>query len=268
MSAALSLIKLPRLTSIVDVGAAPIDSAPPYKAMLAAGLCSLTGFEPNPEMLSQLRAKAGPHEQYWPDVIGDGLAANMHQCVQPGMNSLLRPDPERCAVWRGLAEAGEVMTVKGTITRRLDDAVPHMDMLKIDVQGAEMIVFDGATKLLDGAVAVQVEVAWNPLYMAQPAWGEIDCDLRMRGFTLFRVVHGNGTKIMPGPFPEDDLVDCDAVYVRDFAKMDRMTEPQVGHLAMIAHYCYSARNLTWRCLAELQKRGRLDSDTLRRYQIG
>ena len=32
----------------------PIDGDPPYKAMLAAGLCEVTGFEPQAEALARL----------------------------------------------------------------------------------------------------------------------------------------------------------------------------------------------------------------------
>lgn len=32
-----------RLTEVVDIGANPIDGDPPYKPMLAAGLCKVTG---------------------------------------------------------------------------------------------------------------------------------------------------------------------------------------------------------------------------------
>ena len=41
-----------RLTEVVDVGANPIVGDPPYKPMLDAGLCNVTGFEPQLDALS------------------------------------------------------------------------------------------------------------------------------------------------------------------------------------------------------------------------
>ena len=35
-----------RLTSVVDIGANPVDGDPPYKPMLEKRLCRVTGFEP------------------------------------------------------------------------------------------------------------------------------------------------------------------------------------------------------------------------------
>ncbi len=42
------LIKPERLTAVVDVGANPIDGVPPYRPLLAKGLCTVVGFEPQP----------------------------------------------------------------------------------------------------------------------------------------------------------------------------------------------------------------------------
>ena len=44
-----NLLSPQRLTDVVDVGANPIDDEPPYTPMLAAGLCHVTGFEPQHE---------------------------------------------------------------------------------------------------------------------------------------------------------------------------------------------------------------------------
>jgi len=41
-----NILKLDRLTEIVDIGANPIDGDPPDKALLRSGLCKVTGFEP------------------------------------------------------------------------------------------------------------------------------------------------------------------------------------------------------------------------------
>src|SRR4051794_29170158 len=66
------LLAAERLTSVPDSGATPIAGAPPYARMLRAGLCTVTGFEPQPEALAELNARKGPLEHYLPDVVGDG----------------------------------------------------------------------------------------------------------------------------------------------------------------------------------------------------
>lgn len=55
-----AILRPARLTQVVDVGANPIDGDPPYKAMLEAGLCAVTGFEPQPHALARLNEKKRP----------------------------------------------------------------------------------------------------------------------------------------------------------------------------------------------------------------
>src|SRR6201994_5093973 len=86
------------LTRIVDVGANPIDGDPPYKAMLAAGLCEVTGFEPQADALARLEKSKGPRERYLPYALGDGGARTLHVCELEGMTSLLVPDPAHLAL--------------------------------------------------------------------------------------------------------------------------------------------------------------------------
>ena len=45
---------------VVDIGANPIDGDPPYRRLLDSGLCRVTGFEPQPQALADLRRQAGP----------------------------------------------------------------------------------------------------------------------------------------------------------------------------------------------------------------
>jgi hypothetical protein len=51
-----NLLSPERLTAVVDIGANPIDTEPPYKRMLNSRLCTLVGFEPQAEGLAKLNA--------------------------------------------------------------------------------------------------------------------------------------------------------------------------------------------------------------------
>ena len=50
-----------RLVEVVDVGANPIEGDAPYKGLLQAGLCRVTGFEPQEAALAELKALKGPN---------------------------------------------------------------------------------------------------------------------------------------------------------------------------------------------------------------
>src|SRR4051812_38193209 len=127
-----------RLTAIVDVGANPIDGDPPYKAMLAAGLAEVVGFEPQADAFARLEKMRGPRERYLPYAVGDGTRANLNICELEGMTSLLVPEPRHLALFNLFPIWGQVKKQIPVDTKKLDDIteIAAMDFLKMDVQGS------------------------------------------------------------------------------------------------------------------------------------
>ena len=144
-TAFLNLLSPERLTDVVDVGANPIDGEPPYTPMLDAGLCRVTGFEPQHEALLELQRKKGPNERYLPYAVGDGDLHTLNICRASGMTSLFEPDPVTLSLFEFLKPLAEVIERVLLQTRRLDDIseIQHVDFLKIDIQGGELAVFKG-----------------------------------------------------------------------------------------------------------------------------
>jgi FkbM family methyltransferase len=131
------------MTTIVDIGANPIDGDPPHKSMLEAGLCRVIGFEPQHEALRALLERKGPLETYLPYAIGNGEQHTLHQCRASGMTSLYQPDSRYLGVFNEFEELGRVVSTQSISTQRLDEVVEitDFDMLKIDIQGLELDVF-------------------------------------------------------------------------------------------------------------------------------
>ena len=100
------------------------------------------------------------------------------------MTSLFEPDPSALSLFELLQPFGEVLRRTPLQTHRLDDIVEiqHVDFLKIDVQGAELAVFEGDRAKLTETVEIQTEVSFVPLYEGQPCIGDIDLELRGQGF--------------------------------------------------------------------------------------
>jgi FkbM family methyltransferase len=248
------LLRPQRLTAIVDIGSSPIDGSPPYKHMLASGLCTVIGFEPQPEALAELDRRKGPHERYLPYVVGDGRERSLHICRQPGMTSLLSPDPERLRLFNEMPTFGTVSGKIPVATRRLDDIseVERIDYLKIDIQGGELDVFKSGRRKLARAVAIETEASFVTLYRKQPAFGLVDTFLRELGFIPHCIASVTRWPIAPTVIDGDPLkgvnqiIEADIVYVRDFTRIDNMDAEQWKHLAMIAHHCYSSIDLAVR----------------------
>ena len=64
--------------------------------------------------------------------------------------------------------------------------IEDVDFLKVDVQGSELFVLEGATKALGGSIiGLEVEAEFVTLYDGQPLFSDIDHLLRGEGFQLF-----------------------------------------------------------------------------------
>ncbi|WP_246072736.1 FkbM family methyltransferase [Extensimonas perlucida] len=139
----LEILKPERLTAVVDIGANPIDGDPPYKSMLQAGLCNVTGFEPQEAALAELLRRKGPNECYLPYAVGDGGVHTLNICHASGMTSFFEPEPATADVFPLFKKAGEVIRQVELETRCLNeiDEIEHLDFLKIDIQGGELAVF-------------------------------------------------------------------------------------------------------------------------------
>jgi FkbM family methyltransferase len=267
------ILRPARLTAVADIGANPIDGDPPYKAMLAAGLCEVTGFEPQAAAFRRLEQKKGPRERYLPYALGDGTERTLHVCELEGMTSLLVPDPAHLALFNLFPTWGIVKERIPVTTRKLDDIaeIAALDFLKMDVQGAEREVLTHGRAKLNETVVIQTEVSFVPLYKDQPCFGDMDLALRALGFLPHSVT---GTKIWPiSPMVVGDapnrgirqLLETDMVYVRDFTDAANMGAEQWKHLALVAHHCYGSYDLALKAILTLMQMGAVPPDANRRY---
>jgi len=265
MTQLFDVLKPERLTSIVDVGAHPVDGAPVYAGMLQQGYCDVIGFEPQLDGLSELTAKKTPHETYLPYCLGTGSSAVLKVCSVPGMTSLLEPDPARLKLFKNFEAWGSVVRRQGVQTKRLDDVeeIVNMDLLRMDVQGSELAIMQGGLSKLRDVVAVHLEVSFVPLYKNQPCFGELDVFLRGFGFIphLFSTIKGCMLNPMSDQIkevytPSKQLLEADVLYVRDFNVWEVLPTESLKHLAMLGHYCFGndSIDLVVRCLTELVSR--------------
>jgi FkbM family methyltransferase len=241
---------------VVDIGANPIDGAPPYAPLLQAGRASVVGFEPNPAALAALRQKAGPREVYLPHAVGDGAAYTLHICAAPGMTSLFEPDPAILALFHGFPTWGRVLTTETVRTVRLDDVpeTARADMLKLDVQGAELMVLRHARGRLARALVVQAEVEFLPLYRGQPLFADVETFLRSQGFIFHRFFPTVSRCFAPMLLDNDiyaglsQTVWADGIFVRGLLDTSALGDRELIASASILHDCYESVDVALRLL--------------------
>jgi FkbM family methyltransferase len=257
------LLKLLRRAAVIDVGANPHDGGTPiYEPLMKLGLCTVFGFEPHPEAFAALQNKKGPLETYLPVALGDGKEHTLYICRASGMTSLLRPDRRMLSQFPGFEEWGQIVDQVKVKTKPLDKVgeIGDCDFLKLDVQGGELLVLQNARRRLASAVALHLEVSFVTLYEKQPTFADIDQFLREQGFLPHMFANIDRRMILPMFVTNslhtglNQLLQADVVYVRDFTRMESMSDEQVKQLALIAHYCYKSYDLTYRCIFELGRR--------------
>jgi hypothetical protein len=189
------------------------------------------------------------------------------------MTSLLKPDAKRLALFNGFTDWGTVIDETEMSTVRLDDIdeIVEFDLLKIDIQGGELMTFQHGRRKLADAVAVQTEVSFVPLYKDQPVFGQVDLELRSQGFLPHSFPEIKRWAIAPMVFDDNfrrgqnQLLEADIVYVRDIAYPQRLSNEQLSHLAMIAFHVYGSTDLALFCILELSRRGATSADAGSRF---
>jgi FkbM family methyltransferase len=252
---------LPRL-KIVDIGAMSLGGdADPYSPLIRAAPCDVYGFEPGAEEFEKLKASAKPGHHYLPYFVGDGSPRTFYECNFTMTSSLFEPNTSLLAKFQNLEELTRVQKTYPVETKRLDD-IPDLagtDFLKVDVQGAELMVFEGAGRILDNALVVHTEVQFAPLYKGVPLFGEIDIHLRSKGFALHRLMQA-GRTFKPLVFMNDvnatlsQILWGDAIYVRDFMLFDQLSSIALLKIATILHETYRSVDLAAFALASYDRK--------------
>jgi len=268
----LDALPLSRLTRIADVGANGINEAP-YAALLSMGGCEVIGFEPNEEALAQLKANASAHEIYYPNAVGDGEDCTFRLYRSSGFSSVHPPyTPTGKLMQR--ERWGAVAREIPMQTMRLDDFedLGPVDLLKIDIQGGEVAVFQGAQTVLGEALAVITELRYLRLYEGEPMLGGVDSALMDMGFGLHKFLFN---KARPIPNSQahrlrkrranDQLIDGDGVYLRDITRLDTYSDEALMHQCVLAGAVYHSHSLALALLDRLVERGCVPESTPEAY---
>lgn len=247
---------------ILDIGARPEGPGHVYQPLVERFDCEVVGFDPDPAVCA---AVSDPERKVTclPCWVGDGTAQTFHTCTRwPNSSSLYAPNHTVLEWFTALAWASAVTTTQTVRTVRLDD-IPEAagaGFVKADVQGAEVQVFQGGRRALESAVVVQAEVEFVPLYRDQPLFAEVDQEMRVQGFLFHKFRSFASRPVAPVTIGGDlnrgisQLLWADAVYVRDFTRMDRLSLEQLKAAGAILHYLYQSIDLAMAFFQEADAR--------------
>lgn len=153
------------------------------------------GFDPDTEECARLQARYAGEAV---TIVPRGLAGapgkrTLYITQEPACSSLLKPDPDLTDNYPALHCARE-MSTRSVQTTTLDQwaieqSVDAIDHIKIDTQGTELEILRGGRQLLGGVRSLELEVEFNPIYLGQPVFSDVDQFLRSRGFVLWKLTN-------------------------------------------------------------------------------
>jgi FkbM family methyltransferase len=247
---------------IIDVGAMMIGNKPPdYHALLKPGVSKVVGFEPDKKECQKVNQSCPGDCSFLPYYIGDGTERTFNLCNFNMTSSLYEPNTNLLEKFQNLSELHQVVERSTVSTKRLDDIdeVQNADYLKIDVQGAEVDVFNGAEDLLLDIMIIHTEVEFVPLYINQPLFAEVDQTLRKYGF-LFHKFHGLAGRTFKPLIvnnnknqPLGQVLWSDVIYVKNFLHYDQTPPEKLLKLAVILHDVYGSYDIVHYILQQYDK---------------
>lgn len=219
------------LLRLVDVGARDgIDGRwTPFHYAI-----DVVAFEPDEVECARLNSLRWPYAvRYLPVALGaaNGLAATLRICKSPGCTSLLRPNRQLFGQF-AYASNMEVVREVPVILERMDAVVPwRPDAIKLDTQGTELDILEGAGSLLGGVIAVELEVEFVPQYEDQPLFADVDAFMRSHGFWLRGLKRSYWRQDASYTHPYGgQLIHGDALYLRQ----EGLDSPK-GHMILAAY---------------------------------
>lgn len=209
--------------TLVDVGAA---GGVHDRWNLLGDKLRVIGFEPDVREFERLPKNAN---QVWLNtaLYADDRVHHLHLTRYQTNTSLLEPNRRVIEALCYRVEDFDILKTVPLKCERLDDVLERerlvVDALKLDTQGTELYILQGAARSLEQDIfAIETEVEFVRLYEKQPLFTDVDQYLRAKGFGL--IDYGNiafmkgGHSVGVGG-AKGQMVSADALY---FKRLDQI----------------------------------------------
>ena len=251
--------------SIIEIGALQIDSKkePFYELLEYFPSSRIYGFEIEKEVCDKMNLESLKQITYYPYALGKtNEKKKLYITQHPMCSSLYKPNEDLNKLYYNLEvtkliKESEIDTISLDFFAEKYDVI-DIDFIKIDVQGAELDIFQGATKSLQNVLQIVCEVEFIPLYENQPLFGDV-CNLLKKNDLIFNKFLGlAGRSLKPimlnnNPNLASQHMWSDAIFIKDIQKLENTSNEKLIKLSLLA-CVYNSYDLSYYILSYYDKK--------------
>ena len=244
--------------TILEIGALPIaGQKEPFHLLLDIFPESrIIAFEVDKDLCEELNQKAEPGIRYYPVALGRKEEHRpFYVTNHPMCSSLYKPNEKLNNMYNNM-EVAMMKFVESVETVSLDyftnkNNIASVDFIKIDVQGAELDVFQGGPETLQDVVAIVSEVEFIHHYVDQPLFGDVCSFLAEKEMMFHKFLRTGGRSLKPIILGNDpnlpiQYIWSDAIFIKDIFKIPDLPSAKLLKLGLLA-FLYGSPDVAYHC---------------------
>jgi FkbM family methyltransferase len=251
--------------SIIEIGALQIDSKkePFYELLEYFPSSRIYGFEIEKEVCDKMNLESLKQITYYPYALGKtNEKRKLYITQHPMCSSLYKPNEDLNKLYNNLEvtkliKESEIETISLDFFAEKYEVI-DIDFIKIDVQGSELDIFQGAAKSLQNVLQIVCEVEFIPLYENQPLFGDV-CNLLKKNDLIFNKFLGlAGRSLKPimlnnNPNLASQHMWSDAIFIKNIQKLENISNEKLIKLSLLA-CVYNSYDLSYYILSYYDKK--------------
>ncbi len=250
---------------ILDVGARPLDDNEEcfYSLLDIFPQSKILAFEVDDALCNELNHKSKPGVTYYPVALGRKEETRpFYVTNHPMCCSLYEPNEALLGLYNNMqvAKLKEKTSIetKGLDQFIAENDVAAVDFIKIDIQGAELEVFEGGENTLKNTLAIVSEVEFVPHYIDQPLFGDVCAFLSQKKFMFHKFIDLGGRTLKPVVVDNDpnsytQLIWSDALFMRNVQDIENLESKQLLKLGVMM-FLYNSPDVALKCFGLYDKR--------------